>query len=165
MSNAPLTAPPAPPVPRRTRRTGVWHFVRHYLEMVVAMFLGMVALHPLWTFAADRLGLADLLARTDVMAMVMATDMTLAMAGWMAFRGHRWRPIAEMAAAMYLPFVVFLPPLWAGLVTGETLMTAGHVLMLFAMAGVMLLRPDEYAHAHHAHHAHHEDAHRDDQPA
>ena len=152
MSNAPLTAPPTP---QSARRRAVWHFVRHYLEMVVAMFVGMVALHPAWSFAADALGFADLLERTDVMAMVMATNMTLAMTAWMAYRGHGWRPIAEMAAAMYLPFVVFLPPLWAGLVTGETLMTAGHVLMLFAMAGVMLLRPHEYTHAHHAHHDQH----------
>jgi len=76
----------------------------------------------------------------------MATDMTLAMSLWMRVRGHAWRPLAEMGAAMYVPFVVLLVPLWTGLISPRGLFLAGHVLMLVAMAIVMLLRPDEYTH-------------------
>jgi flagellar biosynthetic protein FliP len=96
-------------------------------------------------------GLEDLVwpamtTRADVGVMVMATNMSLGMAAWMRFRGHSWRGIAEMSAAMYLPFAVLLVPYWAGLTGEGVLMTWGHLLMLPAMALVMLLRPAEYAH-------------------
>src|SRR3954470_15294118 len=119
----------------------IWHFVRHYLEMVVAMFAGMFALGSL-----EGLAWPALTARADVAAMVMATNMSLGMAAWMRFRGHSWRGITEMSASMYLPFVVLLVPYWAGLSGEGTLLTWGHLLMLPAMALVMLLRPAEYAH-------------------
>jgi hypothetical protein len=51
---------------------------------------------------------------------------------------------------MYLPFVVLFVPLWAGVITEATLFVAGHLLMLPAMLGVMLLHPSEYSgHRHH----------------
>ena len=60
-----------------TTRTG--HFVRHYLEMLVAMVIGMIALGPLWSLAGDALGLAAVLHRPESMVLVMATDMSIAM--------------------------------------------------------------------------------------
>ncbi len=119
----------------------VRHFVRHYLEMVVAMFAGMLVLG-----AVVALVWPGPIARADVGAMVMATNMAIGMGAWMRFRGHSWRGIAEMSAAMYAPFLVLLVPFWAGAIGEHALMTWGHVLMLPAMAGVMLLRPEEYAH-------------------
>ena len=116
------------------------HFVRHFLEMVVAMLAGMVSLGPLegvvWPALTDR---------PDVGVLVMATNMSIGMAVWMRFRRHSWRGIAEMSAAMYVPFVVLLVPFWAGAIGEHALMTWGHLLMLPAMALVMLLRPSEYA--------------------
>ena len=70
----------------------------------------------------------------DVGVLVMATNMAIGMGAWMRFRGHSWRGIAEMSAAMYVPFVVLLVPFWAGAIGEHTLMTWGHVLMLPAMA-------------------------------
>ena len=119
----------------------VWHFVRHYLEMVLAMLVGMYALGGLESLVWPAVTL-----RADVGVMVMATNMSVGMAAWMRFRGHSWRGIAEMSASMYLPFVVLLVPYWAGLVGHGVLMTWGHLLMLPAMALAMLLRPAEYAH-------------------
>jgi hypothetical protein len=119
----------------------VWHFTRHYLEMVMAMLVGMVALGPL-----EHLVWPALTARPDVGVMVMATNMSIGMGGWMRFRGHSWRGIAEMSASMYLPFVVLLVPFWAGAIGEGALMTWGHLLMLPAMALVMVLRPAEYIH-------------------
>ncbi|MEX5259745.1 hypothetical protein [Kocuria sp. CPCC 205263] len=125
-------------------------FARHYLEMVIAMVVGMIVLAPVWSWVLERIGATELFSRPDLAALVMVTDMTIAMSAWMRFRGHGWAPIAEMAAAMYLPFIILFVPLWAGLISAATLMVAGHLLMLVAMAGVMLLRPQEYTHAHHA---------------
>lgn len=133
------------------RRARAWRFARHYLEMVVAMAIGMVVLGPVWSWATGALGVSALFDRHDIGALVMATDMTIAMSAWMRYRGHGWAPIAEMGAAMYLPFVVLFIPLWMGIISGGTLMIAGHVLMLPAMALAMLLRLDEYTHDHHAH--------------
>ena len=43
----------------------------------------------------------------------MAADMTIAMSLWMRYRKHSWISIAEMAAAMVLPFAILFVPLWA----------------------------------------------------
>jgi hypothetical protein len=146
------------PTSTSDRGARTWRFVRHYLEMVVAMVIGMVALAPFWSWATGALGVSALFERPDVSALVMATNMTITMSAWMFYRGHGWGPVAEMAAAMYLPFLVLLPPLWMGIISGGTLMIAGHLLMLPAMALSMLLRLDEYTHDHQAHskveHAH-----------
>ena len=130
---------PAAPVHSRAHR--VRHFARHYLEMVVAMLVGMLVLGPV-----EDLVWPGLTARADVGVMVMATNMAIGMGGWMRFRGHSWRAVAEMSASMYVPFLVLLVPFWAGAVGADALMTWGHVLMLPAMAAVMLIRPEEYAH-------------------
>ena len=124
-----------------SRGSRIWHFIRHYLEMVVAMLAGMLVLGPV-----EGLVWPALTARPDVGVMVMATNMSIGMAAWMRFRGHTWRGIAEMSASMYLPFAVLLVPFWAGAIGEHTMMTWGHLLMLPAMALVMLLRPSEYAH-------------------
>lgn len=142
------TAPaPATAFPARGRTAAVGRFLLHYLEMVAAMAVGM-AVWPVWSLALGAAGWGGVLERPDVAALVMATTMALGMSVWMRFRGHRWRPVAEMAAAMYGPFVVLLVPLWLGVVSGHTVVMAGHVLMLPAMAGVMLLRRDEYTRPH-----------------
>jgi hypothetical protein len=139
---------PVHPAPQAhtTHRRSARKFVLHFLEMVVAMAVGMVALHPVWTLVLDATGGAWLMHDPYTGALIMATDMTVAMSAWMRFRGHRWRPIAEMGAAMYLPFLVLFVPLAFGLITAGALMLWGHVLMLVAMAAAMLLRPHEYAH-------------------
>jgi hypothetical protein len=132
--------------PHTTHRLSAKKFVLHFLEMVVAMAVGMVALHPVWTLVLDATGTTELMHDPYTGALIMATDMTVAMSAWMRFRGHRWRPIAEMGAAMYVPFLVLFVPLAFGLIDEGALMLWGHVLMLPAMAAAMLLRPHEYAH-------------------
>ena len=127
--------------PRHSRSHQAWHLVRHYLEMVVAMVVGMIALGPVWQLVWP--GLSGHVAAD---ALVMATDMAIGMGGWMRFRGHSWRTIGVMSAAMYLPFLVLLVPFAAGAVTGATVMTAGHLLMLPAMALAMAYRRHEYLH-------------------
>ena len=129
-------SPAAHPRSHRVR-----HFVRHYLEMVVAMLVGMMVLGPVVDLVWP-----SLTARADVGVMVMATNMAIGMGAWMRFRRHSWRSVAEMSAAMYVPFLVLLVPFWAGAMGEHAMMTWGHVLMLPAMAAVMLLRPEEYVH-------------------
>ncbi|MPZ82299.1 MAG: hypothetical protein GEV28_18630 [Actinophytocola sp.] len=119
-------------------------FTLHYVEMVVAMLIGMLVLGPVWTLAFDAFDAAATLDRPDVMSMSMATNMVVAMSLWMWFRGHTAAPIIEMAVAMYLPFVVLLVPLWLGVLSIGALMTIGHVAMLGTMLYAMLRHRDEY---------------------
>jgi hypothetical protein len=130
---------PAPSL--RSRRSTAWHLVRHFLEMVVAMLIGMVVLGLL-----QQLVWPSLNFYSAVGVLVMATDMAIGMGAWMRVRGHSWRGIAEMSASMYGPFIALLVPYWTGAVSGAELMAWGHLLMFPAMALVMYLRPAEYLH-------------------
>jgi hypothetical protein len=124
--------------------TPVGHFVRHLVEMVVAMIVGMVVLEPVWPMLAGPLGWAGVLELPEPAALVMATNMTIAMSTWMRHRGHGWAATAEMAAAMYLPFVVLFVPMWWGAITPDGMLVGGHLLMLPAMVAAMLWRRGEY---------------------
>ena len=132
--------------PRRPNLAGWAPFIRHYIEMVLAMAIGMVALMPLEMWAVQAAGAPHLLDHAGLMTLVMATDMAIAMGAWMAYRRHGWRDITEMSAAMYLPFVMFFPATLAGVMTGGAMTIAGHALMLVAMLAVMLWRRDHYCH-------------------
>ena len=138
---APVLTPASPAHPLSAKK-----FWLHFAEMVVAMAVGMVVLHPVWMFILDTLGAVGAMDNPYTGALIMATNMTVAMAAWMKFRGHRWRPIIEMGAAMYVPFLVLFVPLGLELIDKNALMLWGHGLMLPAMAVAMLLHPREYAH-------------------
>ena len=121
------------------------HVVRHYLEMVVAMFAGMAFLGFPVDKAMDAMG-----ATSDAfMFLGMASTMTAGMVGWMMYRGHGWRANLEMSASMFVPTFAVIGLLSADVMTDVgALMVIEHVAMLLAMAGVMLLRPAEYVHHH-----------------
>ncbi|MDO3705338.1 hypothetical protein Q3W71_27065 [Micromonospora sp. C28SCA-DRY-2] len=128
----PSTVVPAPP-PAAHPAGGGRHLLRHLGEMVLAMVAGMLLLGPVWTLVGEPLGIAATLARPDVAALVMATNMTVGMTVWMRHRRHSWAATGEMAAAMYLPFLLLFGPYWAGLLGADALMLGGHLLMLPAM--------------------------------
>ena len=116
-------------------------FAGHYLQMVVAMFVGMGLLAVPWMLIWP--GLRD---HPVLDTLVMAANMTIGMAAWMAIRRHSRPMIVEMSVAMLAPFVVLLAPLATGAITADTLTTAGHVLMFLAMLAAMLLRRQDYTH-------------------
>lgn len=127
-----------------TRWRKVLRFHAHLVEMVVVMVLGMMLLAPAWDWFGAAVGIEALLARPDVGAVVMVLDMVAAMTVWMRVRRHGWPAIWEMNAAMAAPFAVLLVLFWVGAVSAGDMMLWGHVLMVPAMAGAMLLRPAEY---------------------
>ena len=125
------------------------HFLRHYGEMVLAMFLGMAVLGLPADWAMRSVG-----ADADAWMFVeMATTMTVPMVGWMAYRGHGTRANAEMSASMFVPTFAVIGLLGVELVTDiGTLLVIEHVAMLAGMLVAMLLRASEYT-GHHAHRA------------
>jgi hypothetical protein len=127
----------------------VSHFIRHYVEMVVAMLLGMavLGLPAGWVMSAAGTSWSEL--HTDAPALMllgMAVTMTVPMVGWMRYRGHGWQTNTEMSAAMFLPTFAVIAVLWGGAVEDiGTLLVIEHVAMFVSMLVAMLLRRDEYA--------------------
>jgi flagellar biosynthetic protein FliP len=133
------------------------HFIRHYIEMVVAMVAGMVVLgvpgeQLLHLVGSSTHELRDSAPWTVLLG--MATMMTIPMLALMRRRGHGRRPSAEMAASMYAPTLLAIGLMEAGAISYGTAMVLEHAVMLPAMLAVMLLRPDEYAHHGHGAHRH-----------
>jgi hypothetical protein len=130
-------------------------FIRHYIEMLIAMVLGMFVLGiPL----AGLLGIAGVDVSTwetdapELMLLGMAFTMSVPMVAWMRYRGHGWAPAWEMTASMFIPSFAAIALLWGGLVEDSgSLMTIQHIGMLATMLAAMLLRLDEYTgHENHA---------------
>lgn len=127
-------------------------FVLHYLQMLVAMVVGMAVLYPIWALLTGALA-APWLRSTVIETLVMATTMSVGMGAWMWFLGHRWLHVLEMSAAMYAAFAVLYPLLWLSFLEPGDVVVVGHLLMLPAMLVAMLARLDVYAAAHQRHDA------------
>lgn len=126
-------------------------FVRHYAEMVAAMFIGMFALSKPADWLFDVLGTSTSSDHPVMMLFSMGITMTLPMIAWMRYRGHAWRPTNEMAASMIIPTFGAMALVGTGVMNSDTVMVVEHVAMLAGMLVAMLLRRDEYsaAHGHH----------------
>ena len=130
-------------------------FIRHYVEMVVVMFAGMIVLGVPGEAALHAMGSGTSELRETAPATVflgMALTMTVPMVAWMRYRGHSWQPTLEMAASMVIPTLIAIALLGAGLASFAALMGLEHVAMLLGMLLAMLLRRDEYT-GHHGHEA------------
>lgn len=139
----------AAPGPRLRRYLGAgWGFVRHLLEMVLAMAAGMVLLGVALALLGEPPAYLDnaLLAYT-----VMGAFMSAPMVGWMRLRGHAWADGLEMTVAMLVPMFALVIPVEMGLaaLSEHSLMLLAHVAMIGGMALLMLYRFDRYVHAHH----------------
>ena len=129
------------------------HFARHYLEMVVVMFLGMAVLWLPAGWGLESVGSswADLQDEAPAaMLLLMAATMTVPMAAWMRRRSHGWGPTNEMSASMIVPTLGVIALHGVGLIGDVgTMLVVEHVAMLAGMFAVMLLRPEEYSQHHH----------------
>jgi hypothetical protein len=119
-------------------------FIRHYVEMLIAMFVGM------GVFAGAAAAAGFEVEGTELMLLWMAFTMSVPMVAWMRYRGHGWMPALEMTAAMFVPSLAAIALLRIELVEDEgALMAIQHVAMFPAMLVAMLLRRDEYSGHHH----------------
>ena len=129
--------------PQRQRRHPL---ARHYLEMVLAMIVGMAVFGGLVSLGLVAAGHPNLLEHVSIRAPIMATNMCLGMALWMLHRGHRWRDVLEMSLlAMYVPLLVVYLPFLVGVLPEAAVLGPMHLLMLPAMAIVMVRRREVYA--------------------
>jgi hypothetical protein len=127
------------------------HFVRHYVEMVIAMLLGMLVLGGAGAALLGAVGVDDGWRddAPELLLLAMAFTMTAPMVAWMRYRGHGWAPAWEMTGAMFAPTFAAIALLWAGAVEDtHSLLMIQHVAMLPLMLLVMLPRRAEYSRPH-----------------
>ena len=124
-------------------------FLRHLLEMVVAMMLGMCILGMAFRgihLALFGTGFDDAWhSHTELAVFAMTFNMTLPMVALMRYRGHGWDRCEEMAAAMFILAFATLVPFWLGIVSATVVLPLEMNLMLPVMVLVMLYRVDEYS--------------------
>jgi hypothetical protein len=131
------------------------HLIRHFIEMVLAMLVGMAVFGMVAAGICAALGHSNYLTdHAGLRSFVMALNMSIGMAAWMRVRGHAWVATAEMVGAMFVPWALLIGPFLAGVISAGPLLIGMHVLMFPAMVVAMLHRREEYAHGHqHAEHA------------
>ena len=126
----------------RESPAGVW--VRHLVEMVVAMYVGMAILAAQIGGIVTAIGHGDLhVVQPHLATLLMAFEMALPMAVWMDHRGHTRRSILEMTAVAVAPApaAIFLTPAHA--------MDVYHFAMLASMIALMVYRWGDYSNHRH----------------
>lgn len=137
-----------PELPIEGARSSPWEqWAGHLVEMMIAMMLGMHVLSYPTAVLAGALGSHPDLrsAAPGVTMLVMAVEMTLPMALWMAYRGHRRRAVVEMSAVMAAPAAALAAAAGLGLIAAAVLASTYHAAMMVVMVGYMLYRRDEYS--------------------
>jgi hypothetical protein len=146
-----MTSPTAFPHLWTTAGLKSWRFLRHAVEMCMAMCIGIMVLDVAYVWVAAQFGTDEpFLGWPELSVLVVALNMTAPMVAWMRLRGMEWRPVIEMSAAMLVEAVVILIAYWAGVIQNaaagntSTLWAWQHALMMPAMLVPMFLRLDMY---------------------
>jgi hypothetical protein len=126
-------------------------FALHFLEMCIAMCAGGAVLNMAVFSVAAWLGFPNLVARTPELAiMIIGIDLALAMAAYMALRGHPTRHNLEMSGSTVVGAMAFIPALWLGLIPQARLDDWPSLFafmcgpLCFLMFAVMLVRFEHY---------------------
>lgn len=120
-------------------------FVRHLIEMLLAMFAGMLVLGGVAELAFVLAGSSLGDQSPSLQAGLMGVNMTVPMVWWMAHRGHETARSVEMAASMLVPTSAAIALYEVGALAGGAVLGVQHVVMIPAMVAVMLWRYDHYA--------------------
>lgn len=128
--------------PERKRVSPFW---RHFLEMLAAMAVGMIATGAIFLSTVGLKTWDEVTSQYPTQALLaMAVGMTVPMVAWMLYRGMGWRNSSEMAAAMVLPVIPFLCLVWFGITeSAECGLYCG--VTVVAMLALMRLRRGEYS--------------------
>jgi deazaflavin-dependent oxidoreductase (nitroreductase family) len=127
------------------------NFVRHLIEMLVAMLIGMATLGAAVSIIFGLLGHSNVLHYAGLRGLLMTGYMIVGMSVWMRHRRHAWATVGEMAIAMTIPYVLLIGPYSAGALSEAAFLGAMHLLMIPLMIVAMLRRRDEYAQDHRSH--------------
>jgi hypothetical protein len=134
-----------------TRRGRSVYFLRHLLEMTVAMVLGMFAYGALVSTLSAASGSSFenvRLGQPELFALGMAFSMAVPMVAWMRHRGHDWRNSVEMSAAMFVPVLALIVCYWLNVVSAGAVCPLACAMMIPAMMFAMFYRIDAYTTGH-----------------
>ncbi len=127
------------------RKRHVSPFWRHYLEMLGAMVVGMIATGAIFIAIVGLKSWDEVTLQYPTQSLfAIAAGMTLPMVAWMLYRGMGWKNTLEMAAVMVLPVIPFLCLVWFG-VTKSGQCGAYCAVTLLAMLALMRYRRSEYS--------------------
>lgn len=118
-------------------------FLRHLLEMALAMMVGMMASAAVFLSAVGMTADQALRRHAVLFVVVQAFGMTAAMVAWMRHRGHAWRSCSEMGAAMVAPALPLILLRLLGTISGPICGTYC-ALSVLAMVLLMLYRRSDY---------------------
>jgi peptidoglycan/LPS O-acetylase OafA/YrhL len=122
------------------------HFLRHLLEMVLVMMVGMAAGGAIFVMATGIPADQAIENHAIAWVSVMAFSMTAPMVVWMRHRGHAWSMSLEMAATMVAPAIPLCILRAADVISGGVGGTYCG-LSLLAMVSVVVYRRDYYGHS------------------
>lgn len=134
-------------LPRQTWIGRTFSFLRHLLEMTVAMVLGMFAYGLLVGGAMATTGGTveeARLGQPELFALGMAASMSVPMVAWMRHRRHSWRNTIEMTGAMFAPALFLIVCYELHAVSAESICPLACAAMIPAMVGAMLFRREDY---------------------
>jgi len=142
-----------------SRLAYVGRFLRHLVEMIVAMMVGMAIWAAILGLILKPIGYGNVVrASPELRFGLMALFMSVPMILLMRYRGHSWERGMEMVVAMVVPMgaVVLCWRLGMGVYvpffSEEALSLSTHVAMYLGMILLMLYRHKEYTHMHLASH-------------
>jgi flagellar biosynthetic protein FliP len=120
-------------------------FWRHFLEMLAAMAVGMIATGAIFISVTGLKTWDEVTVQYPNQVLLgMAAGMSLPMVAWMLYRGMGRRNAYEMAAAMVLPVLPFLGLVWFHIGKGAQC-GAYCALTIVAMLVLMRYRRSAYA--------------------
>jgi hypothetical protein len=133
--------------PLRSTAVNVGRFLWHFLQMVIAMEVGMILYHKLLYPLLAPTGYGVLTDKYLLFGYwMMLISMALGMVVLMRFHKSSWRYCMEMTGAMFVPLVALTALVLLELCPAHILYGFGDPLMFLAMAAFMIIRPAKHAH-------------------
>jgi hypothetical protein len=127
------------------RQRHVSPFWWHFLQMMAAMVVGMIATGAIFVAVVGVKTWDEVTLQYATQArLAMAAGMTVPMVAWMGHRGMGRRNSYEMAAAMILPVIPFLCLVWFD-VTKSAQCGAYCLVTVATMLALMHHRRDDYS--------------------
>jgi hypothetical protein len=131
----------------RIQRIGPTHdthgFLRHLLEMGLAMMAGMMISAAVFLTAVGMTADQAMRRHAVLFVVLQALGMTAAMVAWMRHRRHSWRSSSEMTAAMIVPAVPLICLRLLDVISGP-ICGVYCLATIVAMAVVMVYRRSDY---------------------
>lgn len=130
-------------------------FLWHFVQMVLAMEVGMMIYHKLlWPLLAPT-GFPGLIELYPLIGYwVMVVFMVLGMIALMCYHRSTWRYCLDMTITMLTPLAVLTVLVLCHMLPIQTLYGIGDPVMFLAMAAYMVYRPHQHMHGIHEHTGH-----------